>query len=168
MQRNGEPLRTPAAASAAAPESAGTPLSPVLGAATVVPSGRKLGKAAFLLLGVSVFIGVLWMGALPCLTATLFHTPCPGCGSTRSTKALLTLDFAGWLRFNPVGPLMAFLMLVLVVRAVYVVARDGDAGRLADGRMGTYFPRAVIGVFILEVGVWALRFFGLLGGPCPV
>jgi hypothetical protein len=115
-----------------------------------------------------VGLGLLWAGAVPCLTAKWFHVPCPGCGSTRSTKALLSLDFAGVIRFNPLGPIMAALCCLILISGVVAVARDGNLSAVGQGRMGRLLVRTLLFFAGLELVVWVLRFFGLFGGPCPV
>jgi hypothetical protein len=48
--------------------------------------------------------GLVWQ----CPFMTLFHVPCPGCGSTRAFSALAEMRFLTALRFNPlmVGALL--------------------------------------------------------------
>jgi hypothetical protein len=45
---------------------------------------------------------------------------------------------------------------------------DGDARRIDEERLGRFFLRAFLVATIAEIVVWALRFAGLFGGPCPV
>lgn len=108
------------------------------------------------------------MRALPCAFATLFHQPCPGCGSTRAVYALLAGDFGALLRFNPLGPVAALLTFVAGVQAVVLTLLDGDLHRFGEGPVGRTTKRALMAVAALEVVVWIARFFGFLGGPVPV
>jgi hypothetical protein len=112
--------------------------------------------------------GALWMKAVPCAFARLFHQPCPGCGSTRSVLALALGDLDGVIRNNPLGPLMAALMGVLAVQAVTSMFRRGDLLGMGEGRLGKLAKRGIMAVAVLEVLVWIARFFGLLGGPVAV
>lgn len=109
---------------------------------------------------------LLWGGAWPCPTAKLFHIPCPGCGSTRAVRALLTGDFSGVL-INPFGVLAAVAIGLLLVRGIGLEYTDGNMSRL-DRDWGALVSKALVVLAILEIALWALRWFGLFGGPVPV
>lgn len=47
-----------------------------------------------------------------CLIKHVTDIPCPSCGSTRSVMSLIKGDFTGALNLNPIGYLIAFIMLV--------------------------------------------------------
>ncbi len=51
----------------------------------------------------------------PCITYTLFHINCPGCGMTRSVIALLHFDFLFSLRQN------AFIIVGIVLALMYYI-----------------------------------------------
>ena len=51
----------------------------------------------------------------PCITYTLFHINCPGCGMTRSVIALLHFDFLLSLRQN------AFIIVGIVLALMYYI-----------------------------------------------
>ena len=51
----------------------------------------------------------------PCITYTLFHINCPGCGMTRSAIALLHFDFLLSLRQN------AFIIVGIVLALMYYI-----------------------------------------------
>ncbi len=111
---------------------------------------------------------VLGSGVMHCPFATLTHQPCPGCGSTRAMRALLTLDFSTAFRMNPVAPLLAIAIGVLVVQGLWNVARDGNAGELGVRGASKWAVYGLCAAVVLEIPIWALRFFGLFGGPVPV
>ena len=119
-------------------------------------------------LGIPVSVGMISSGSVRCPVATVFHLPCPACGSTRAARALAHGHVLTALRYNPVAPVVLFLLVGLAARVLYLVARDGDAAALGEGRAG----RALIGAFGMaiaaEIFIWSLRWFGLLGGPVPV
>ncbi len=46
-----------------------------------------------------------------CLIKHVTNIPCPSCGSTRSVISLTKGDFIGALNFNPIGYLVAIIML---------------------------------------------------------
>lgn len=105
---------------------------------------------------------------LRCPFAETFHVPCPGCGSTRAVRALLHLDFAAAVHFNPVAPLVFGLIGLIAARGIFLLAREGSTQRLGEGRFGKFIFSGLFVAVSLEIVVWALRFFGLFGGPVPV
>jgi hypothetical protein len=50
-----------------------------------------------------------------CLIKNVTNIPCPSCGSTRSVISLTKGDFLGALNFNPIGYLVALIMLIAPV-----------------------------------------------------
>jgi hypothetical protein len=50
-----------------------------------------------------------------CLIKHLTNIPCPSCGSSRSVISLLNGDFIVALNFNPIGYIVALIMLVAPV-----------------------------------------------------
>lgn len=47
-----------------------------------------------------------------CLIKHVTNIPCPSCGSSRSVISLIKGDFIGALNFNPIGYLVAIIMLI--------------------------------------------------------
>jgi len=47
-----------------------------------------------------------------CIIKLATNIPCPSCGSTRSVISLTKGDFIGALKFNPIGYLVALIMLI--------------------------------------------------------
>lgn len=115
------------------------------------------------------FLTLMLSGFVKCPTAGLFHVPCPACGSTRTAKALLHLDFAGVLRFNPVALLVIPILAGIAWRTLTLVLHHGNAKRLDEEPLGRFFLVALVWAVGLEFVVWGARFFfGFLGGPCPI
>jgi hypothetical protein len=111
-----------------------------------------------------------------CPSAALLGVPCPGCGLTRATLALLHGDLGTALRFHPLVPILApvYVGLLGVIAAGYVrgtPALAAPGAGTGQGR-GLLFTRAVTRLawllVILTFAVWILRFFGWFGGPVPV
>jgi hypothetical protein len=125
-------------------------------------------RAALSAVILAALAGCMYLDALPCPFAFVFHTPCPGCGSTRAVLALLQGRFRDVLRYNPFGPVVAVLLLVLGVRVISSMRAHGDLRALEKGRAGRIATRVFVVVAVLEVILWVARFFGAFGGPVPV
>ncbi len=111
---------------------------------------------------------LLYAGAIPCVFAHVFHVPCPGCGSTRSAVALLHGDLDQALRFNPFGPVLALFLGVLSLQALASMFVHGDLRGAGEGRLGAVLKYGIFAVAGLEIALWVVRFFGVLGGPVPL
>lgn len=127
-----------------------------------------LGRAALTLGTLGLGGALLGSGRVECAFARLVHIPCPACGSTRAALALLHLDLAQALRLNPAAPFVLVTLGALGARGVFLMARDGHVQALGEGKAGGWILRALVAGLVLQVAVWALRFFGLFGGPVPV
>src|SRR5258707_535146 len=90
------------------------------------PLAVRLRRAALAAALLGVLAGLLYAKTIPCAFATVFHRPCPGCGSTRAVVALLHADLHGVLMYNPFGPVMAALIGVLGLQALASVLVHGD------------------------------------------
>lgn len=106
-------------------------------------------------------------GLFRCPVASLAHAPCPTCGATRSSLALLHGDLHGAL-LNPFAPVMLALLGGFAARLVFVSVRDGHARRFGEGRLVTLMLRVLLVTLGLAIVVWIARFFGAFGGPVPV
>jgi len=103
-----------------------------------------------------------------CPTAFFFGVPCPGCGLTRATLALLRGDFAAALRFHPLAPLLSPLFVFALGKVLvdYVRATPPRAGPAwLTSRTATWLASALL---VLVLGVWLARFAGYFGGPVAV
>lgn len=163
MQLSDPVLEPVPAAPAVASVPSGAPPAPARPSLSV-----RLGRAG-LAVGLFGLFGVLLSAqAIPCSFARLFHTPCPGCGSTRAVLALVHGDLHGVLHYNPFGPVMALLIGVLGLQSFVSVLLHGDFRDAGAGRAGLLVKRGVFVVVVLEVLLWGLRFCGAFGGPVPV
>ncbi len=116
----------------------------------------------------AAFAMVMLSGFVHCPVASLTHRPCPGCGSTRAVRAVLSFDFAAALRFNPAAPVVVACIGVIALEGLWLVVRDGNAGQLAAKGPGKWAVRVLVVAVAAEFVIWGLRFFGLFGGPVPV
>ena len=126
---------------------------------------RRAFGAALLLVGGGL---ALLTGVVRCPVALVLGVPCPGCGTTRAARALLAFDFARAVRIQPAAPLILLALGLLAARGVWLVARDGHAGALGEGHFGRTLVGALLAGAAVELVVWVVRWFGLLGGPLPV
>ena len=139
----------PAAADATAVQAQ----APITGAVLV----KRAVWAAMLAAILAAF--VVWGPAI-CPVRNSVGVPCPGCGLTRATVALLHGDVAGALHYHPVVWLMLPIFLLMVVEEVYIFVRRERLTLLSRIPNVVWWP---VGLIILVV--WISRFFGAFGGP---
>jgi hypothetical protein len=132
--------------------------------------GRRifLGRALVAAGVIGAFLTLMGSGLVKCPWAGLFHAPCPACGSTRAARALLRLDFASVLKYNPIAPFVVAILAAIAVRVVWLFARDGHARTIDEERLGQRLLLGLVAAVTLEIVVWGLRWFGVFGGPCPI
>jgi len=129
-----------------------------------------LGRAAVVALLVGLAALVTLTATPLCPTAFFLGIPCPGCGLTRATLALFHGDFRGALRLHP----LVFVLTPLFGLALGAALRDYVRGPRAGARQPPAWWTGRTGIalasalFVLVLGVWALRFAGYFGGPVPV
>jgi len=131
------------------------------------PPKTTLKRVLFAFLPITV-LTVLIMSDFPlCPSKNLFGVPCPGCGMTRATEAMLTGDFWTMLRMHPLAPIIAPVAVFSFARATLVSA--GLIASTSRDPLGK-IPNpvwAVVGIAL--IGLWVVRMFGLLGGlPDPI
>lgn len=120
------------------------------------PGGLRMGLAPvdraryLLVLGAAAILGGvgLRVGGLPKVDpGGPLHSagiPCPFCGGTRATLAFVRGDVAAAWSWNPVVPLLAVLVVVVIVRAGF--------GRLTGRWLEVFVPRRLIlGVAVLSL-----------------
>ena len=128
----------------------------------------RIGLAGAYAAGMAAIALVLSSGVVPCPFAAMTHEPCPGCGSTRSILALLHLHVGQAFFFNPAAPVVVASVSVIAAEGLFRVVRDGHAKELAVTGASRWALRALVLATVLQLPIWALRFFGLFGGPVPV
>lgn len=149
--------------------------APLRAEVTRATSGWRADKSqrdrAFIALGIIGAVGLLLASELPvCPTALFFGIPCPGCGLTRATRALLHGHVHEALALHP----LVFVLAPLFFGAMAKVLFDFVRGPAPDVPPGASFwtTRAVTVVasllLVAVVGVWLARFAGYFGGPVPV
>lgn len=115
---------------------------------------------------------MLWLGAPLCPSAGWLGIPCPGCGLTRATIALLRGDVAEALRFHPLVFVALPILAGLAVSSLWGWLRGEPAGgrtAISPGGFGSRLRTGAAAILVVALlVVWGLRFFGFLGGPAPV
>jgi hypothetical protein len=104
-----------------------------------------------------------------CPMATVLGVPCPGCGLTRATLALLHGDLRGALALHPLVLVLAPVFAAAMGSAAFTYVRgpspEHEPHRWFASRTVTFIAGALL---VATLGVWGVRFFGYLGGPVPV
>ena len=104
-----------------------------------------------------------------CPMAGVLGIPCPGCGLTRATLALLRGDFRSALSLHPLvfvlAPLFSWAMGSALVGYVRGPVQRGAQNPWFASRSATALAT---GLLVLTLGVWGARFCGYFGGPVHV
>jgi hypothetical protein len=124
----------------------------------------------------AVLVSLVWLAAaLPfvtglasCPTARLFHVACPGCGMTRALVSLARGDVAASIAMHPLALPTALAQVALAIATVAATLARGAPWAVKDTRAGRAVLVALAVVLALDVGLWAVRMHGGLGGPVPV
>ena len=88
-----------------------------------------------------------------------FGIPCPGCGLSRATFALLRGDVHAAIAVHPLVPIALPATLALVLHAT--------SGRSVPSRERTAVIASAV-LLVLFVAVWLARFAGAFGGPVSI
>jgi hypothetical protein len=91
-------------------------------------------------------INAVTKSAEVCLIKHVTNIPCPSCGSTRSVMSLIKGDFIGALSLNPIGYLIAFIMLVTPIWMLTdIIMRRNTLLNLYQ-RTETYLRKPIIAI----------------------
>ncbi|MBI5535134.1 MAG: DUF2752 domain-containing protein [Deltaproteobacteria bacterium] len=115
--------------------------------------------------GAAALVGLLNIPVCP--TARILRVPCPGCGLSRATNAILHGQLHEAWHLHPLVFFIvpAFAGYMLGQALVYVWPQLGWLRRALSSK---WADRGLIVLMVLAVGLWAVRFFGAFGGPVPV
>jgi hypothetical protein len=102
----------------------------------------------------------IWGFSLPsfCFIKTLFGLVCPACGITRSVSKALHLDFSQSFQFHPLGPIVAFLLL-LHFCYFFLALLLGEKMPVQWSREVKLFSKIDFVFAVLLVGFWIVRLF---------
>lgn len=131
---------------------------------------NRLLRVAFMAVGAAAFALAVHTDFPLCPLAGSFGIPCPGCGLTRATLALLHGDVRGALRLHPLVLLLTPLVITVATAATWSLLRRASPqprphAAFSNGRAATVLATILLA---LTVGVWLARFAGFFGGPVPV
>jgi hypothetical protein len=102
-----------------------------------------------------------------CPMASTLGVPCPGCGLTRATLALLRGEFSAAFRFHPLVWLLTPLFVGFMASAAFDLARGTSAPRRQLVRWNDRTLSAVAtAILIVTLGVWRRASPGSLAAPC--
>jgi hypothetical protein len=127
-------------------------------------------RRAFVAGGLAV-LGFLFAAFGPpfCPSALFLGVPCPGCGLTRATVAMLHGDFASALRLHPLSPVLVPLFGGALALVLFDYVRGPERPRAVPAWWTSRAATAGFSVLLaLLLGVWVARFAGYFGGPVPV
>jgi hypothetical protein len=126
---------------------------------------------ALLAIALIAAAGLLLASEVPlCPTALFFGIPCPGCGLTRATLALLRGDVREALALHPLVPILSPLFLGALAKVLFDFVRGPRPSATSTASFWTRPIGTIVASILLIalVGVWLARFAGHLGGPVPV
>lgn len=85
-------------------------------------------KNIFILLLSVLFIIIAVSGAIKfdCIFKKLFNISCPGCGLTRSFRALLKFDIILSFKYNIFGPIIFIILVIGVVLLIKDIIKNED------------------------------------------
>jgi hypothetical protein len=130
----------------------------------------RAARIAILAGALVLLVFAIWSDFPLCPMAGTLGVPCPGCGLTRATLALLHGDVTGALHFHPLVWLLAPLFIGFVGASMLDLLRDRPSpprsSRIRwNARIVTVLAACLL---VLSFGVWLARFAGYFGGPVPV
>ena len=101
-----------------------------------------------------------------CLSAAVLRLPCPGCGMTRASLALVHGDIKAALAFHPLSiVLVPCVLLFFAAQGVRYVGTGNSWSTTPLPRWTEVLAAALIAMLVV---VWIARFFGYFGGPVSV
>lgn len=88
---------------------------------------KRLVNILLLIFGIS-FIWIVTSGVIQvnCLFKPLFGISCPGCGLTRSFRAILNLDFISAFNYNILGIPLFIAIVSVCIGMIIDIIRNGD------------------------------------------
>lgn len=100
-----------------------------------------------------LFIGIVVLGKInvECLFKKMFHISCPGCGLTRSFRAILNLDFVSAFKYNILGIPLFILCIIYIILLIIDVIIGSDKGNKLVLYIFSKFYILIICLFIISM-----------------
>lgn len=121
-------------------------------------------KGLYMLSATGCVAGYIWLflfdrgGGTVCLFKHIFHIPCPSCGSTRAIAALMQGEIRSALLLNPIGILLALMLVAIPVWISADVIRRKDSYYAfytkADRIMGRKRVFLLFALLIISNWIW--------------
>ena len=73
-----------------------------------------------------VLIAISGTIKLNCIFKKLFNISCPGCGLTRSFRALLRLDIISSFKYNIFGPVLFIIIIISIIFLIKDIIKNED------------------------------------------
>jgi hypothetical protein len=122
----------------------------------------------YLILFIACLAGYIWLyfsitknitennSAEVCLIKHVTNIPCPSCGSTRSVISLTKGDFIGALNINPIGYLVAIIMLIAPIWILVDTVRNAKTLFDFYQKIESYLkqPKIAIPLILLVIINW--------------
>lgn len=115
-------------------------------------------RGALFLVAAAVLVAAWWRVPL-CPFAMVFGIPCPGCGLSRATFALLRGDLHAALAVHP--------LVLVALPAALALSLHATSTHTAPSRERLAVIASAV-LLVLFVAVWLARFAGAFGGPAPI
>ena len=128
---------------------------------------HPVGRAARLVAIGAFFAAMFALRVRLCPFAIVTGHPCPGCGLTRATVALLQGHVGEALHLHPLSVVVSPLFVAMFAYNALVYVREGRWAA-AEGVQGRWVTAGALALTALLVGVWIARFLGAFGGPVAV
>lgn len=112
-----------------------------------------------ILLSGTLFIFIIVTGKfnVECLFKKMFHISCPGCGLTRSFRAILNLDFINAFKYNILGiPLFILCIIYTILLIKDIITGEGTANKWIIRIFSKYYI-LIICLFIISMVINNIR-----------
>jgi hypothetical protein len=133
----------------------------------LLDTAHPLGRAVRLFLVGGGMATLMALGVPLCPFAILTRHPCPGCGLTRASIALLHGDLHAAAHMHPLVFVVTPVIAISFTYNAYAYVRRGQ-WFASEGLKGRWVTAAWIALGAAMIFLWIARFFGAFGGPVPV
>jgi len=133
---------------------------------SMTTSARWINGLSALVLGGTLLLERSDRAGPPCLFKMMLHLPCPGCGMTRSLKAIWLGHFTTAFRYHPLGPVLFVLCTVLLLSALLQkpLASTRVAFPVYSLHSRLMLPRTLYIITALMLGAWLMRLIFIFSG----